>query len=111
MNSIKEYFINSVGKGRVFISQPMSGKTTDEIKEEREEIINELTNKGFTVADSIISATPPDSCNAGLYCLGESLKIMSDCDYVYFMEGWKNARGCKIEHDCAEKYKIKIMKD
>ncbi len=111
MKSVKEYFINSNGKGRVFISQPMKGKTSDEIRFEREDIVNQLTNKGYVVADSILQDTPPEDNNAGLWCLGESIKILSGCDYAYFVDGWKFARGCKIEHDCAEKYGIKIIKD
>ena len=89
MKSVKEYFINSNGKGRVFISQPMKGKTSDEIRFEREDIVNQLTNKGYVVADSILQDTPPEDNNAGLWCLGESIKILSGCDYAYFVDGWK----------------------
>ena len=30
-------------------------------------------------------------------------------DVAYFASGWKNARGCKIEHICAEQYGINIV--
>lgn len=110
MKSVKEYFINSVGKGKVFISQPMSGKTTEIIRSEREDLVNDLVNKGYTVVNSILPEEP-ENCNSALWCLGESIKILATSDYAYFMDGWKSARGCKIEHDCCVQYNVKIMKD
>ena len=34
---------------------------------------------------------------------------MSRCNAVYFCKGWENARGCKIEHDAAVAYGLKII--
>ena len=34
---------------------------------------------------------------------------MTLCNAVYFCKGWENARGCKIEHMCAEVYGLKII--
>ena len=38
--------------------------------------------------------------------LGESLKLLARADIAYFAPGWNEARGCKIEHVCAEEYGI-----
>lgn len=35
--------------------------------------------------------------------------LLATADVAYFASGWKNARGCKIEHICAEQYGIKIV--
>ena len=34
---------------------------------------------------------------------------MSDCEAVYFCDGWKHARGCRIEHMLAEEYGLNII--
>ena len=95
---------------KLFISQPMKGKTNEEIRKEREEAIfcaKELTGNEIEVIDSFFENAPADA--RPLWYLGESLKLLSTADVAYFAPGWKNARGCKIEHICAEQYGIKIV--
>jgi hypothetical protein len=41
-----------------------------------------------------------------VWCLGESIKLMSDADYVVFCNGWEDARGCRIERTIANEYGI-----
>ena len=41
--------------------------------------------------------------------LAKSLESMSLCDAAYFAKGWENARGCKIEHEVAKAYGVKII--
>jgi hypothetical protein len=33
------------------------------------------------------------------------------CDAAYFVDGWQNARGCKIEHRVCVDYSVKILHD
>ena len=47
--------------------------------------------------------------NRPLCFLAKSLENMCLCDAVYFVEGWENARGCRIERAAAEAYGIKIL--
>lgn len=90
---------------KLFISQPMRDKTTDEIKAQRTKMGEWFPN--MEIIDSfftdVIHETKP------LWYLGESLKLLSQADYVYFSEGWEKYRGCKIEHECAESYGIDIL--
>lgn len=94
-----------------FISQPMKGKTNDEIFNERQEVVKFLEDCGYTVLNSIITENPPINSNEGLYYLGESLKILSKANTAYFMDKWYKARGCIIEHDSAVAYGIHIIHD
>lgn len=89
---------------KVMISQPMRGKSNEEIKKEREYIVDKLTRKGYTVIDSIISNEPPKDCDEAIYYLSKSIEFISKVDCLYFMKGWENARGCKIEHEVAINY-------
>lgn len=34
--------------------------------------------------------------------LAKSLENMSLCNTAYFVKGWEDARGCRIEHEAAE---------
>lgn len=49
--------------------------------------------------------------NSPLLCLAVSLRRMADADLVVFGRGWKEARGCRIEHICAEDYKIPFLEE
>ena len=41
--------------------------------------------------------------------LGESLKLLAGADWVWFCDGWDEARGCKVENTCAREYGISII--
>ena len=93
---------------KIFISQPMNGKTTEEIENERNYIIDKLReNECVEIIDSFFKDAPHDA--KPLWYLGESIKLMSDADVVFFCDGWQTARGCQIEHDCALEYGIVTM--
>lgn len=86
---------------KVMISQPMMGKSTKQIKEERENLIQMLESEGHQIIDTILDIS---ECLSPIYYLGESIKKMSEADAVVFMPGWENARGCRIEHEIALEY-------
>lgn len=97
---------------KVFFSQPMRGKTGEQIRAERDEWVDrfsKLSNKEIEVIDTVFDDLDNEDPTTPLKCLGMSLYMMADADIVVFLPGWFNARGCKIEHECAEKYGKKIM--
>lgn len=100
---------------RLFVSQPMRGKTQDEIIEARDKAIERLSrrlNEGFEVAESYFTKDEPkDVKNSGVYWLGKSLELLSECDLVLFIGDWMNYRGCVIEYDVCINYGIEIMED
>lgn len=93
---------------RVMISQPMAGKTTEQVKEERQIIVDRLKKLGHEVVDTIFTSTPPSSSNKALWYLGGALRLMAYCDAVLFMKGWDTARGCRIEHAAALEYDLQL---
>ena len=95
---------------QVFISQPMGGKTDKEIKEERSRIVSKISEtltEPFQVIDSFFESAPHGA--KPLWFLGKSLELLSTADLAYFSKGWENARGCRIEHDCAVTYLIETI--
>ena len=101
---------------KIMISQPMNGKTTEQIKKEREELVKELEEQGHKVIDTVFSGEyltkdRPEGCNASVWALSKALEKLSQADAVVFMKGWENARGCRIENQVALAYGkfIKIL--
>ena len=97
---------------KLFISQPMNGKTEEQILFERQNAINKV--KDFLVDDieiieSYFSDYEPINGCIPLKYLSKSLELLADADIVYFVEGWSDARGCKIEHECAVEYGIDLL--
>lgn len=94
---------------KVMISQPMRGKTEEQIREERKAIIEKFNNMHIEVIDTIFTEEPPKDCNVAVYYLGKSISAMKDIDAIYMDDGWREARGCRIEHQVAREYGIKIL--
>lgn len=95
---------------KLFISQPMNGKTDEEILEVRKKAIEsakEFLREDVTVIDSFFQNTPYKV--RPLWFLGKSIELLSTADVAYFADGWSTARGCKIEHTCALEYGIHII--
>lgn len=92
---------------KLFISQPMKGKSDEEILAVREQAIKEarkLMREPIEVIDSFFQSAPANA--KPLWFLGKSLELLADADVAYFAEGWQDARGCRIEHECAKEYGI-----
>ena len=95
---------------KLFISQPMRGKTDEEILETREKAIKKAekqVGEPVEVIDSFFQEAPADA--KPLWFLGKSLELLSGADVAYFAQGWEDARGCVIEHDSALAYGIKSI--
>lgn len=93
---------------KVMISQPMNGKTQEQIEEERADLIKSLEDKGYEVVNTIFAGETPVG-DAALFYLAKSIDAISKVDAVMFMNGWQNARGCKIEHEICQKYEKPTM--
>lgn len=94
---------------KIMISQPMRGKTIEQIRKERLHIIDLLESKGYMVINSIVSSKIPKDVDEAMYNLSRAIRIMSRVDGVFFMKGWEQARGCRIEHEVATLYEKEII--
>ena len=95
---------------KLFISQPMKGKSDEEILAEREKAIQrakEALHDDVEIIASFFQGALVDT--RPLWYLGESLKLLATADVAYFALGWEDARGCKIEHTCALEYGIDVI--
>lgn len=97
---------------KLFISQPMRGKTDEEILAERKKAIESAERslvEPVEVIDSFFQNAPADA--RPLWFLGKSLELLSTADIAYFAKGWEDARGCRIENQCAIEYGIEVIED
>lgn len=102
---------------KAMLSQPMGGKTDEEIVETRERAIKVLEAKGYEVVNTLFTDEWYSHENMEkrgvvqipLCFLAKSLENMSLCHTVYFCKDWENARGCKIEHEAAVAYGLDII--
>lgn len=102
---------------KAMLSQPMKGKTEEEIKATREKAIKVLEAKGYEIVNTLYSDEWKNKVDfkkhgivqVPLCFLSRSLEMMSKCNAVYFCKGWEEARGCKIEHDAAVAYGLDVI--
>lgn len=102
---------------KAMLSQPMAGKSDEEIVAAREKAVSALEEKGYTVINTLFTdewyskeAMQSRGVEQIPLCfLAKSLENMSLCHAAYFCKGWENARGCRIEHEAAKAYGLTII--
>lgn len=102
---------------KAMLSQPMAGKTNEEIVAAREKAIGVLKEKGYEIVNTLFTdewyskeaMTGRGVVQIPLCFLAKSLENMSLCHAAYFCKGWENARGCRIEHEAAVAYGLEVL--
>ena len=102
---------------KAMLSQPMAGKTNEEIVATREKAIGVLKEKGYEIVNTLFTnewyskdaMVERGVVQIPLCFLAKSLENMSLCHATYFCKGWENARGCRIEHEAAVAYGLEIL--
>lgn len=102
---------------KAMLSQPMAGKTNEEIVAAREKAISVLKGRGYEVVNTLFTdewyskekMQERGVVQIPLCFLAKSLENMSLCHAAYFCHGWENARGCRIEHAAAVAYGLDII--
>lgn len=95
---------------QLFISQPFSGRTEEEIFEERVKILNKVEaiyKDKFSVIDQYHQTAP---IGAGrFYYLSQDIFMMDKADLIVFSPNWKSAKGCRVEHELATVYGLNMI--
>lgn len=102
---------------KAMLSQPMGGKTQEEIVKTRERAIRALQDRGYKVVNTLFTdgwyskeyMEARGVVQIPLCFLAKSLENMSLCHAAYFCRGWEQARGCRIEHEAAKSYGLEII--
>ena len=102
---------------KAMLSQPMAGKTDEEIVATREKAIAALKDKGYEIVNTLFTdewyskekMQERGVVQIPLCFLAKSLENMSLCHAAYFCNGWEKARGCRIEHEAAVAYGLEVI--
>lgn len=102
---------------KAMISQPMAGKTDEEIVAARDKAIAALEASGYEIVNTLFTdewygkeaMSARGVVQIPLCFLAKSLENMSLCHAAYFCKGWEQARGCRIEHEAARAYGLSIL--
>lgn len=108
----------------IFISQPMSGKSEEEIlatKQKEIEKIHQLASREDDIQVRIIDSYIDDATrkrfeehvsddiNWDIYWLSQSLEKLAMADAIWLCEGWEYSKGCNVELECAIQYGLDIV--
>lgn len=102
---------------KAMLSQPMAGKTVEEIIATRERAKAFLEGMGYEVINTLFTdewyskeqMEKRGVVQIPLCFLAKSLENMSLCHAAYFCKDWENTRGCRIEHEAAKAYGLEII--
>ncbi len=92
---------------KLFVSQPMSGLTMEQIKEDRNQAVEYFKNLGVTgmeieVIDNL-QEDHPDYYIAADY-LANDIRMLGRADGIVFVQGWETHRGCLVEFEVARNF-------
>lgn len=94
---------------KVYISLPISGYDIEERKavaNAAKQWLSEMETTGEVITPFEVCDTP------GLeyaHCMGRDIEALLGCDLAVFLPGWRDSRGCCLEHHAAEIYNLAIM--
>lgn len=106
---------------KVYVSLPITGQESTvmercmEAKERIEKIFKEADTQDYELEvvfpkDVEKIGTPEqDNTKPLSYWIGEDIKLLMECDAVFFCKGNSRSRGCQLEHRCATLYEKTIL--
>ena len=96
---------------KVFISQPMKGRTDKEILDERDAVIEYLKQKysDISIIDSFLDIEPPEVKTTAVFYLGKSIQLLSDADLCVVVGDVSDNNGCQIEMEVCKRYGIELI--
>ena len=107
----------------VFISQPMTGKSEEEILATRQKAIDKIHQlfdadgvEINIIASYIDDATRKhfkehvsDDINWDIFWLSQSLERLAMADMIWLCDGWEYSKGCNVELECAIQYGLVVV--
>lgn len=94
---------------KVFISQPMRGKSEEYILNERAEIMETAKRVIGVDVEELPTYFTDHGERTPLERLAKSIEMLAKADIAIFAKGWDTARGCRIERQCCYWYGIEAV--
>lgn len=96
-------------KKKLYISCPMAGRSEEAIRHDMDrmhKMAEIVFDQELEVIPTYVKHDPPETGNKAIWCLGESIKKMSEADYFIGVRWAEGARGCRVENEVAAAYNI-----
>ena len=94
---------------KIFISQQMGGRADEQILQERKVLIRWAERQLGEPVEPLETFFDFGPNVKPLVYLARSLEYLAQADVAIFGPCWEDARGCRIEHQCAVDYGIPVM--
>ena len=95
---------------KIFISQPITGKSTSEIMATRKNLISKIHSK-YPDATIINSIMLGGNDTNDIKYLGITISLMGDADIVVMAKDRSNSKGCQVEQYIATIYNKEIIEE
>ena len=93
---------------KIYVSLPISGQEA-KAREKAALVKSALSKKGYNVITPFDIYAGKNPTYEDHLCF--DLRVMLDCEAVYFCQGWDKSCGCGIEHDTVMRMKAYNKKD
>lgn len=97
------FFLNlRTNNMKIFISVPVTGHDKENAREHADMVKASLSRQGHKVINPL---TCYDGKNPDYFthvCVG--LQTLASCDAIYLCDGWRESRGCRVQHYFARCY-------
>ncbi len=96
---------------KIYISLPISGHDRTEQVAKARKFADAIDSIGHDAVNPFDLPSAPTYYNEReqyAFCMGEDMKELLTCDAAYFAKGWRDSKGCQLEHKAAELYGLQI---
>ena len=92
---------------KIYLSGPITGFDLVEREKAFSEEERKFKSRGYDVFNCFKNGVPL-SAPASEH-LKADMKMLPDCDTIYFMKGWEKSEGCNLEFNVAHALKLKMI--
>lgn len=96
-----------MGKKKLYLSLPISGRQLEEAREYASKMKEHLTYQGYEVITPF--EVCPNSEEPYSRLMGHCIEALLECDVAYFCFGWQRSNGCTAEFEIARIYGKEIL--
>lgn len=90
---------------KIYISQPIRGKTPQQIKAERDAAMGDII-AGLGMAVKLANPVVLNMDKGEVWCLGRDIQRLSEAVEAFFLPGWEDEPGCRVERSVCEYFNI-----
>ena len=95
-------------KKKIYIAGKVTGLSRIEVSHKFGKIEKQLMDEGYEVVNPLNVADPHDDWPTAMR---KCIKVLMDCDEVYFMPCWKKSAGASVEYNLAVDLAIPFHKN